>query len=341
MTTTQEPPAPADDPDGGPAGTVPAVVDGHRLPVVDASARQDVEFRSAGLRLAGHLYRPPGAGPGQRTPALVMAGPMTSVKEETVPHYAAPLARAGFTVLTFDNRNFGASDAPRPQHLDTYEQVEDLKNAVSYLCGRDDVETGRVGLACVCLGAGYALEVAAFDPRVAAVALVAGGYDITDTYLGLLGRQGLTEYLAGLTAMRQRHHDTGEQQWIPAVAPGPSYGPSSMPIREAYEYYTSAHEREAPRWRNRLTHESMETLLAWNVLGHAHLLAQPLLVVHGTVDPLLPPQYAQQVFDSAASTDKHLEWITTHNHVELYDQAPYVPQALDALVPFLTRTLHP
>ncbi len=81
MTTTQEPPAPADDPDGGPAGTVPAVVDGHRLPVVDASARQDVEFRSAGLRLAGHLYRPPGTGPGQRTPALVMAGPMTSVKE--------------------------------------------------------------------------------------------------------------------------------------------------------------------------------------------------------------------------------------------------------------------
>jgi hypothetical protein len=56
----------------------------------------------------------------------------------------------------------------------TYQQVEDLKNAVSYLLTRDDVDPGRLGLACVCLGAGYGLEVAAMDRRVKALALVAG-----------------------------------------------------------------------------------------------------------------------------------------------------------------------
>lgn len=333
MTTT------ADPTDAPSPGTVPAVVDGTRLPPVADAVRTEVRFASAGLELVGHLYRPPGVAAGERTPALAVAGPMTSVKEETVPHYAAPLARAGFTVLTFDNRNFGGSDAPRPQHLDTHEQVEDLRNAVSYLLTRDDVDPERVGLACVCLGAGYALEVAALDRRVKAVALVAGGYDISDTYLDMLGADGLAGYLDGLAENRQRHYATGEQQWIPAVAPPPAYGPSSMPIREAYEYYTSAHEREAPSWQNRLTSESMESLVGWNVLGHAHLVTQPLIVVHGTTDPLLPPQYAQRVHDEAAGTDKQLVWITTHNHVELYDQDPYVGQALAAVVPFLTRTL--
>jgi len=338
MTTTDSPQR-TDAAAAAPPGSVPAVVDGTRLPVVEPAVREEVTFDSAGWRLSGHLYRPPGIAPGQRSPALAMAGPMTSVKEETLPHYAAPLAEAGFTVLTFDNRNFGGSDGPRPQHLDTYEQVEDLKNAVSYLLTRDDVDPDRVGLACVCLGAGYGMEVAALDRRVRAVALIAGGYDITDTYLGMLGADGMAGYLDNLAAMRQQHYVTGEQQWIPAVAPPPTYGPSSMPIREAFEYYTSAHEREAPAWENRLTFESMETLIAWNVIGHAHLVTQPLIVVHGTADPLLPPQYAQQVHDEAASADKQLVWITTHNHVELYDQDPYVGQALAAFVPFLTAHL--
>jgi uncharacterized protein len=326
-------------PDSAPEGTVPAVVTGTRLPAVDPSTRSEVRFTSAGFSLAGHLYRPPGIAEGTRTPALAMAGPMTSVKEETLPHYAAPLAAAGFTVLSFDNRNFGASEGPRPLHLDTSEQVEDLKNAVSYLLTRDDIDADRIGLACVCLGAGYGLEVAALDRRVKVAALIAGGFNITDTYLGMLGAEGMAAYLDNLGAMRSVHYATGEQQWIPAVAPGPEYGPSSMPIREAYEYYTSAHEREAPSWRNRLTYESMETLVGWNVVGHAHLVTQPLLVVHGTTDPLLPPRFAQQIHDEAASTNKQLTWIETHNHVELYDQDPYVGQALDAAIPFLRRHL--
>ncbi len=335
MTSPVAPDATAEQPQG----TVPAVVEGTVLPVVDEAARTAVQFSSGAFRLAGHLYRPPKLPAAERTPALVMAGPMTSVKEETLPHYAAPLAAAGFTVLAFDNRNFGASEGDRPQHLDTHEQVEDLKNAVSYLLTRDDVDPDRLGLACVCLGAGYGLEVAAFDPRIKAAALIGGGYNISDTYAGMLGAEGMHAYLENLAAMRQKHYVSGEQQWIDAVAPPPTYGPSSMPIREAFEYYTRAHDREALSWRNQLTYESMETLLAWNVVGHAALVDIPLLVVHGTTDPLLPPRFAQQVYDEAASVDKELVWVETHNHVELYDQAPYVPLALDAVIPFLTAHL--
>lgn len=308
------------------------------MPTVDDATRAAVTFTSDGLQLAGHLYRPPGAGERERTPALVMAGPMTSVKEETLPHYAERLADAGYTLLAFDNRNFGESEGEPRQHLETYQQVEDLKNAVSYMLTREDVDPERLGLCCVCFGAGYALEVAAMDRRVKAVALIAGGYNLTDAYLEFLGAEGFAGYVDTLNAARQRQYESGEWQYMPAIAGPPDYGPAAMPVQEAYDYYTSAHEREAPNWVNRLTVASMEHIVGWNVIGHAHLVAQPLLVVHGTEDVLLPPRFAQEVFDRAPEP-KELVWIETHNHVELYDQQPYVPQALDRVVPWLDTHL--
>lgn len=309
------------------------------MPVVDEARRAVVSFTTGGgLKLAGHLYSARGERARECNAALAMAGPMTSVKEETLPHYAAALQDAGYTVLTFDNRNFGDSEGEPRQHLDTYEQVEDLKNAVSYLLTRDDIDPERLGLACVCLGAGYGLEVAAMDRRVKVIALVAGGYNITDTYADMLGRDGFAAYVEDLNAARQRQFESGEAQYLPAVAGPPDFGPSAMPVEEAYTYYSAAQEREAPNWENRLSVTSMEHVVGWNVIGHAHLVEQPLLVVHGTTDVLLPPRYAQAVFD-AGREPKRLEWVETDNHVQLYDQRPYVPQALEHMVDFFDAHL--
>jgi uncharacterized protein len=309
------------------------------LPSVDPSVRETVRFRSDGLTLAAHLYRPRSAAPRERTPALAMAGPMTSVKEETLPHYAAALAEAGYTVLAFDNRNFGESEGEPRQHLVTAEQVEDLKNAVSYLLTRDDVDPTRLGLCCVCMGAGYGLAVASMDLRVKAVALVAGAYNITDTYREFLGEEGFADYLTTLNDARRRQYESDELQYMPAIEGPPDYAPSAMPVEEAYEYYSRAHATEAPNWQNRVTVASMEHIVGWNVIARSHLIApRPLLVVHGTTDVLLPPRYAQEVYDRAGEP-KQLEWIETSNHVELYDRAPHVPQALERIVPWLDEHL--
>lgn len=311
------------------------------LPGVDPAVREPIRFQSDGLGLAGHLYRPPRAAAGERTPALVMAGPMTSVKEETLPHYAVPLAEAGYTVLTFDNRNFGESEGEPRQHLVTSEQVEDLKNAVSYILTREDVDPSRLGLCCVCMGAGYGLGVASMDLRAKAVALVAGAYNITDTYREFLGDEGFAGYLETLNGSRQRQYETGELEYMPAIAGPPDYAPAGMPVQEAYEYYSRAQATEAPNWENRLTVPSMEQIVGWNVVARAHLVApRPLLVIHGTTDVLLPPRYAEEVYDRAGEP-KELYWIETSNHVELYDQAPFVPDAIARLVDWFDEHLRP
>ncbi|SRR5579883_1410135 len=84
----------------------------------DPTRRSAVSYRSEGLTIAAHLYRPPTARAGERTPGLVMPGPISSVKEETVPHYAQRLAEAGYTVLTFDPRTLGESEGSPRGHYD-------------------------------------------------------------------------------------------------------------------------------------------------------------------------------------------------------------------------------
>jgi uncharacterized protein len=65
------------------------------LLVADPARRESISFESDGNRLAAHLYRPPGAS--GKTPGIVMTGPVSSVKEQTLPHYGErlPSTRAG------------------------------------------------------------------------------------------------------------------------------------------------------------------------------------------------------------------------------------------------------
>jgi dipeptidyl aminopeptidase/acylaminoacyl peptidase len=99
------------------------MTDPHFLPadpkdllIADPSRRTPIQFPSAGLTLAGHLYRPRSAAPRVRTPGIAMLGPISSVKEQTLPHYAQRFADAGYTVLTFDSRSFGESDGMPRAH---------------------------------------------------------------------------------------------------------------------------------------------------------------------------------------------------------------------------------
>jgi uncharacterized protein len=298
----------------------------------------NVNFASKGCRLAGHLYRPNNISTDQKTPAIVMAGPMTSVKEETLPNYARRLAGSGYTVLTFDHRNFGESEGLPRQHFNTYEQVEDLKNAISYMLTRHDIEPTQLGLCCVCMGAGYGLEVAAFDKRVQAVALIAGGYNTGSPLWESQSEKDFTEYLINLNTARQKQYETDEVQYIPVIAGPPNYAPAAMPAKEPYEFYSRAASEVAPNWVNRLTIESLEYVLAWNVVEKANLISKPLLIVHGTVDELLPPKYAQDVYDRAKEP-KELFWIETHNHIELYDQEPYVSKAVNKAIKWFDHYL--
>jgi uncharacterized protein len=325
---------PIDDPHYLPA-------DPNNLLHADPSRRIPVRFTSEGLTLAGHLYRPPHAGANERTAGIAMCGPFSSVKEQTLPHYAARLSDAGYTVLTFDSRSLGESEGTPRAHYDPGQIIEDYSNAVSYLLTRDDIDPAHLGLVGVCMGGGYAISTAARDKRVKAVASVAGGYDIGTTFQRFMGPDGFAAYYAKINALRTKQYQSGEVQYIPTIAPALSEQVpiAAMPNAEASSYYERTWKSDAPNWSPTITAASLEPYFIYNAIVHAPLVAPtPLLIIHGTTDFFLLPEFAQQAYDAAIGP-KELIWIETHNHIELYDQEPFVSEACTHLIRWLDANL--
>lgn len=337
LTTLRPTPARLAEPVDAPERYYVADAD-HQL-VADPARRESVRFVSDGLRLAGHLYRPPQAAESASTPGIIMCGPSSSVKEQTLPHYAQRFADAGYTVLTFDSRSYGESEGQPRCYYDPAQIIDDYSNAVSYLRARGDVDEDRIALVGVCMGGGYAISTAARDKRVTAVVSIAGGFDIGGTFLAAMGSDGFAGLLRQLNDLASKEYQTGEAQYIPAIAPDLSNGLAFMPNPEAFSYYDRTSRTDATNWENRVVAKSLQAYFAYNAIAHAPLVAPtPMLIVHGTTDLFLWPEFAQQVYD-AASGDKQITWIDTHNHIELYDQDPYVSRAAAEVIGWLDARL--
>lgn len=301
----------------------------------DPSRREPVSYASDGLKIAAHLYRP--ANGGARTPGIVMCGPFSSVKEQTLPHYAERFADAGYTVLTFDPRSFGESEGEPRAHYDPSAIVSDYVNGVGYLLTRDDIDVEAVVVVGVCMGGGFAISAAARDRRIRACASIAGGFNIGGTFQRFMGTDGFSDYLRTINDLHQGQRETGEIAYVPTIAHALSddIPVAAMPNEEAYSYYDRTHRTDAPNWSDKMTAAGLEAFYGYNGLSHARMLGMtPLLIVHGTTDFFLLPEYAQAAYD-AATGPKELVWIETHNHIEFYDQDPYVPEAVAAVTRWL------
>lgn len=307
----------------------------------DPQRRTDIRFPSAGEELAGHLYRPPGAKQDERMPAVALCGPISSVKEQTLPHYAERLADGGYTALTFDPRGFGESTGEPRARYDPWAVIEDFHSAVSHLLARTDVDPARVGIVGVCMGGGYAVSLAARDKRIGAAVAIAGGYDIGTTFQQGFGVAGFATYVRRINDLVQQQYEDGEVRYVPTIAHALDDDTpiAVMPNDEAYEYYDRTAGEDAPHWPRELTADSLPVYFAYNAVAAAPLVAPtPLMIIHGTQDAALLPEFAQATY-AAAADPKEMVWLETDNHVQLYDQEPYVPDAARHAIRWLDAQL--
>lgn len=301
-------------------------------PDTTALARRRITFISEGVELVGDLRLPAaavrsGAGTQAAWPAIALTGPFTGVKEQVTGSYAELLAAAGFATLAFDHRGFGESGGRR-QHEDSQGKLADLRAAVSALTNTPEVDPRRIGLVGICLGGGYAIRAAAADPRVRAVTGIAGGYN---SPAAMAASMGIGEYRAALGAALDRY-----DSFLPAVAA--DGGEAAMGGDEPFAYYGTSRS-VSPHWRNEVTRGSLHSLMTFDALGAAGLLADtPLLIIHGERDAYCSPALAQAVYDQAPG-DKEILWLDAGLHTDLYDNRPYVSQAATAAAAFLHRRL--
>src|SRR6188768_565061 len=89
-----------------------------------------VTFDSAGDSVVGDLHLPDDDA---RTGAVVLLGPLTSVKEQATGNYARALARRGWIALSFDPRYFGESGGQPRQLESPPAKIEDVHSAITFL----------------------------------------------------------------------------------------------------------------------------------------------------------------------------------------------------------------
>jgi uncharacterized protein len=150
-----------------------------QLPVKPYPYREEeVAFDSApGVRLAGTLTLPLGKGPFPAAVLITGSGPQD--RDETVAGHkpfliiADRLTRDGIAVLRYDDRGFGKSTGDFSKAL-TSDFAIDAAAGVAFLRRRPDIEAGHVGVIGHSEGGIVAPMVAAKDPKLGFVVLIAG-----------------------------------------------------------------------------------------------------------------------------------------------------------------------
>ena len=129
---------------------------------------EKVTFRSEGVRCAADLYLPEGHARSLPRPGLVMGHGFSIVREALV-EQARYLVKAGYVALAIDYRTFGESEGEPRGQLFPLNEVEDFRNGISYLQGREEVSPERIGIWGTSFGGAVVIYTAAVDRRVKAV----------------------------------------------------------------------------------------------------------------------------------------------------------------------------
>lgn len=283
------------------------------------------EFRSGGERIKGSLFLPAG----RPLAALVLTGPLTSVKEQASGAHARALAERGFTALAFDHRYFGESGGEPRQFENPRAKVEDIRAAVSALQESQHTRGLPIAAVGVCAGAGYMAAAVAEEPSFIAFAGIAGFYS-----------EATAESIAASEARIERAR-AAERQWretgiadtIPAVAP--DCGDVAMPLREAYEFYGTP-RGAVPNYVNGFAVQSFAYTVPFDAIDAARRIEPPTLVVHS--EKALSPPLARKFIAALQCPHEEL-WVRSAGQIDFYDDPELIARAADAVAGFFRARL--
>lgn len=271
-----------------------------------------VAFHCRGCRLQGRLYLPESrfAGNGDdtsRLPGVVIALGYTYTQDLLVPEMARQLAAEDRAVLIFDYRGFGKSEgdgeAVRP-----WDQVDDVRAAVSFLLGRDEVDADRVAVLGISMGGSHAVTVAAIDPRVAAAVAISPAGDAARLMQVARSEDEWAEWLARIDSDRIARAQGRPAEMVDAweiIRPDPD---SRGFLDQLYTDY--------PDLACRLSLETAAAMLGYSPEGHAHGIGErPVLLIHGADDRLVPPSESRAL-QEAIGDSAQLELIPGVAHFD-------------------------
>jgi len=308
------------------------------FPKSEKVEHRKVNFKNRyGITLVADLYQPKNKN--GKLAAIAVGGPFGAVKEQASGLYAQAMAERGFITLAFDPSYTGESGG-EPRHVASPDiNTEDFSAAVDFLGLQPSVDRERIGIIGICGWGGMALNAAAVDKRIKAVA-TSTMYDMSRVmskgYNDKMTKEERTKVLEQLS----------QQRWKDAEKAAPEPGPRLNELKggepqfmlEYAEYYKNSKRGFHPRAIN-----SNGSWTATNPLSFmnmplltyiAEISPRPVLLIHGEK---AHSRYFSETAYAAAAEPKELVIVPGANHVDLYDQVNIIP--FDKLTEFFTKNL--
>lgn len=274
------------------------------------SIDENVEFAVSGLTLRGRLARPDTAnGP---APVVILqtglGGPAESLYE-----LASDFTDLGLACLMYDHRYTGYSDGQPRQQFDPWQQCRDLRDVITHLTLRADIDADRIALWGVSIGGANSLFGAATDRRVKAVTAIippvsgwsARALQPADTLATLeaLIPADRQAQMRGEPAITMRLHGTPE--------PG---DPVMFSDHEGIEFVENI-IRDLPSFRNEITVSTLDRLYEMEVRAYAERITAPTLMILAAADTVAPVQEARDMFDRIPEPKELIEYPGQHYEI--------------------------
>jgi fermentation-respiration switch protein FrsA (DUF1100 family) len=302
--------------------------------------RQKVSFKNRyGITLVGDLYLPKNQD-NKPLAALAISGPFGAVKEQSSGLYAQNMAERGFAALAFDPSYTGESSG-EPRNMASPEiNTEDFSAAVDYLGLQSFIDRKKIGIIGICGFGGMALNAAAVDKRVKAVATTSM-YDMTRVmskgYNDAVTPEQRTTALESMSDQRWKDAEKGKPANGPRNLPEKLKGDEPKFVVDYFNYYRT------PRGFHT---NSVNSNGAWLVTNPLSFMNMPLLTYIKEISPrptlLIAGEKAHSRYFSedafkAAAEPKQLMIIPGASHVDLYDKLDIIP--FDKLASFFDEHL--
>ena len=294
--------------------------------------RRDVKFLSKGLNCRGWLYVPEGLA-NKKVPAIIMAHGFSAVKEMCLPDYAEKFAAAGFATLVFDYRYFGDSEGEPRCQLFPLEQVEDYRNAISWISNQPEVDPKRIGIWGTSFSGGIVIYVGSYDRRVKAIVAQAPAVRSPEVTRALSTEswERDADYLLKDRILR---YETGTVNYIKVVASEDE--PCALAMKEAYDFFLGASQL-TPSWRNEITVESLEKIREFDPVCVIHFISpSALMLIPVEDDRFVSPDLYRLVYDRAREP-KAMHFLPI-NHFEIYKE-PWLSKSADMAINWFKQYL--
>ncbi|MNO83700.1 esterase [compost metagenome] len=225
-----------------------------------------------------------------------MSHGFAAVKELYIDKFAEHFAEAGFVVVLYDHRNFGKSGGDTKGEIVPYQQVEDMREVLTWVAQRNDVDASRIGVWGSSFSGGHAITIGALDRRVSCVV---SQVPTISGYQNLLRRAGVQIHsvLKTFQADRAARYLGEAPRYRRVIAEDGEPGIFSS---DGAEEFFGAAETLAEGWQNRVTMRSSEKASEYEPgLLIDRISPTPLLMLVAERDSVTPTDLAIAAYHRA------------------------------------------